>query len=118
LLSAPGTPCGPWSRVWLSLLLLAADGLLGRGVGAIGLGGLFGLVEVHICGNLGAEIALAEERREDGVDAPDVALFKLAGVLDLGGVEGGAQRVGLLGEEAAVLVDDAHVVIGQVGHAG
>ena len=97
--------------------LLAADGLLGRGVGPVGFGGLFGDVEVHIGRNLGPEVALAEERREDRVDALDVAFFQLAGVFDLGGVEVCLQRVGLLGEQAAFLVDDAHVVVGELGHA-
>lgn len=58
--------------------LLAADGLVGRGVGLVGLGGLLDLIEVHIGRHLGAVVALAHQGREDLVDALDEALLEQA----------------------------------------
>ncbi|MNX96731.1 hypothetical protein D3C86_1290630 [compost metagenome] len=96
--------------------LLAADDRLGRVlVRLVAFVGVLDGREVHVGGDLGVDVVLAEDRREDGFHALHVVLFHLLHELELAGVQ---RAVIGAGEQVAVLVDDGDRLRREFGHAG
>ena len=101
--------------------LLAAD--RDAGVGALVrlelLRGRLGLREIDLGGDGGAQVVVADDRLEQLEDPLGVAALDLVHVLQLSGVEPGAVAgVGAAGEERAGLVEHAHRLRVELGHAG
>ncbi|MDT4819177.1 hypothetical protein FQZ97_522910 [compost metagenome] len=96
--------------------LLAADGRAGGIlVGLVALVGVLDDGEVHVCRHLRTHVVLADDRRQDCLDALQVVLLQRLHVLELGGVE--HALVAGIRQQVAVLVDDRDRLGRQLRHA-